>query len=717
MSFQYALRFESGERSGEVIPVTVVGAPGGAFTIGRKPGNSLQVTDPSVSGRHAEFEIAGENLQVRDLGSTNGTEVSGRRVTEAIVSHGDEITLGKVQFTLVDQTRASAKLRAATSDSEAPSGVVTGPEGLAETRIQPRDEAIEITAADLERSKKSSKLVPLVVAALALIAAGVWWWQSQGGDDERSEGRARDVAPVVPPDGNLLVDGYSFEKAGGWILETEELTSPFDLTRAGAASGRRGAFVELEPGGRAILEHEPVRIQGSVRVTAQVRASADAAARIGLKFRRGPEGAAGGVIWSAPVIGSRSGSDGAHEFAVLEVLVQPPAGMDYAEVVLEGASKLPVAAAAESDDPTDDSVEEDLVEVAFDDVALVPAPEAEELYSFASWRVFPLAAAADWTAPFAFAITALDEAPIPLIQLRTKDDEPLAATVVLSDGDAVIQSASDPSPGSTVAVRVDQSLASQGIATLRGNDAGAAPTYATHGGSFEREGVTSLLVGRGSDLVRLKFDAPVDLRARTSGDDVVFHAPLGPAKSVTLQFDFKEERVMAQRLGRRARDERQEGRSHDALETWNEVLRDYPFQYDLVEEAVRTEAEITAEGRRELESLIAEVDRARFFQLADIYREKLIRVNALAERYRGSDVEPAARSLAEVIEGELATFGEESREHETRRLEAIEQALAREGAEKLGARVGTYRENELMKPHDGASNGHKSDGMSSGEDS
>ena len=174
---------------------------------------------------------------------------------------------------------------------------------------------------------------------------------------------------------------------------------------------------------------------------------------------------------------------------------------------------------------------------------------------------------------------------------------------------------------------------------------------------------------------------------------------------------------MAQRLARRARDERKEGRTHDALQTWTEILRTYPFQFDLVEEAVRTEAEITADGRAELDGLVEEVDRARFFQLEDIYREKLARVNALADRYRGSDVEASARTLAEGLEKELETFGRTSREYEERRLEAIQRALAREGAEELGARVEAYRGHELTRSEGGSSRDDSGMGANQGEDS
>ena len=93
MDARFSLRFESGERRGETIQVT-----DGGFTIGRRPGNSLQVLDNSISGRHAEFLIDEQGVTVKDLGSTNGTRVGDTRVLEQRITHGDHVTLGNVEF-------------------------------------------------------------------------------------------------------------------------------------------------------------------------------------------------------------------------------------------------------------------------------------------------------------------------------------------------------------------------------------------------------------------------------------------------------------------------------------------------------------------------------------------------------------------------------------------------------------------------------------------
>ncbi|MBW1879514.1 MAG: FHA domain-containing protein [Deltaproteobacteria bacterium] len=52
----------------------------GACTIGRHPDCELQVDDPTISSRHAVIERRDGAWAVRDLGSSNGTSVNGRRI-------------------------------------------------------------------------------------------------------------------------------------------------------------------------------------------------------------------------------------------------------------------------------------------------------------------------------------------------------------------------------------------------------------------------------------------------------------------------------------------------------------------------------------------------------------------------------------------------------------------------------------------------------------
>jgi CheY-like chemotaxis protein len=67
-------------------------------TIGRGDGNSFQVVEPSISGRHCEVHVRGNELAVRDLLSTNGTFIGGKKITEGVVKAGETLKLGDVEF-------------------------------------------------------------------------------------------------------------------------------------------------------------------------------------------------------------------------------------------------------------------------------------------------------------------------------------------------------------------------------------------------------------------------------------------------------------------------------------------------------------------------------------------------------------------------------------------------------------------------------------------
>jgi FHA domain-containing protein len=63
--------------------------------VGRTNEADVALHDPEVSRRHARLESRGGFVYVEDLGSSNGTFLNGRRVTEPIeVRPGDEIDVG-----------------------------------------------------------------------------------------------------------------------------------------------------------------------------------------------------------------------------------------------------------------------------------------------------------------------------------------------------------------------------------------------------------------------------------------------------------------------------------------------------------------------------------------------------------------------------------------------------------------------------------------------
>jgi DNA-binding NtrC family response regulator len=74
--------------------------PAAGLTVGKAPGNGLVLEDPFVSSRHLRLEPRDGRWQVTDLGSTNGTLLSGVRVERAELPPGATLQLGDVELTL-----------------------------------------------------------------------------------------------------------------------------------------------------------------------------------------------------------------------------------------------------------------------------------------------------------------------------------------------------------------------------------------------------------------------------------------------------------------------------------------------------------------------------------------------------------------------------------------------------------------------------------------
>ena len=79
--------------------------PGGIRTIGRSTGADFIVDAALVSRVHCRLTAhAGGKLEVRDLGSTNGTFVNGRRVETACLTSGDTLSVGRVDLMAMRET-------------------------------------------------------------------------------------------------------------------------------------------------------------------------------------------------------------------------------------------------------------------------------------------------------------------------------------------------------------------------------------------------------------------------------------------------------------------------------------------------------------------------------------------------------------------------------------------------------------------------------------
>jgi len=78
--------------------------PGHIRTIGRAPRADFIVDAPLVSRLHCRLTVLDDGtVQVKDLGSTNGTWIDGEQVTDGVLHDGQLLRVGRVEFRLERQ--------------------------------------------------------------------------------------------------------------------------------------------------------------------------------------------------------------------------------------------------------------------------------------------------------------------------------------------------------------------------------------------------------------------------------------------------------------------------------------------------------------------------------------------------------------------------------------------------------------------------------------
>ncbi|MDR3403377.1 MAG: FHA domain-containing protein [Chthoniobacter sp.] len=131
-------------------------------TVGRLPDNVLQIEDISVSSRHATLTLGEDGDYIlRDIGSTNGTELNGKEIAreeDHKLQDGDKITFGKIETSYVSENPAEAR---PLPEAEAVAAVV------ASTSKRPADFA---NASPFQKKKKKKDPVGLVLILVAILA-------------------------------------------------------------------------------------------------------------------------------------------------------------------------------------------------------------------------------------------------------------------------------------------------------------------------------------------------------------------------------------------------------------------------------------------------------------------------------------------------------------------------------------------------------------------
>src|SRR5262245_40704911 len=72
----------------------------GRNRLGRSHENDFPIEHPTVSASHCDISVTDGAVHVRDCGSTNGTFINGRLITESALNPGESLQLGGVELVL-----------------------------------------------------------------------------------------------------------------------------------------------------------------------------------------------------------------------------------------------------------------------------------------------------------------------------------------------------------------------------------------------------------------------------------------------------------------------------------------------------------------------------------------------------------------------------------------------------------------------------------------
>ncbi|MBI3853751.1 MAG: FHA domain-containing protein [Verrucomicrobia bacterium] len=142
-------------------------------TIGRVDDNTFPITEPSISSHHCEVLLRGNEVVVKDLGSTNGTFINGQKITEGVLKPGQILRLGQIEVRLESDTPGSTAKKTVDQTMVIPQGVK-----LNDLEQGPRTSGFDTTSkAFSKKTDKANKyfivfgiIVAVIIAVLLFIA-------------------------------------------------------------------------------------------------------------------------------------------------------------------------------------------------------------------------------------------------------------------------------------------------------------------------------------------------------------------------------------------------------------------------------------------------------------------------------------------------------------------------------------------------------------------
>ncbi len=652
----YEIVFARGERAGERVRIV-----GGRVTLGRRANNTVTLKDAKISGVHCEVVIEEGRPILRDLGSTNGTFLEGKRIDEIVLDHGDRVVVGDSEFVLADTKRAPPSLE--TGGGFDPS----------QTMVSiPTVKVVHDMTKTAPRSPMAA--IGLVLLLVALGAAGWFYWSVQ----EKST-----VAQAPPPAaGNMLGNRWSFEEHDDDPNPSAQWTSTgggggFDVVTGQAHSGP-SAYVARVSGDTSVATmRAPIRVSArKYHISGYVRASDGAVGTLAAVFTNGddpsyaiamPVGGSEREEWQE-VAADVVAPSGATNLA-LSVIATGPRGrvaFDDLSVIDHGVARPDVKVVNQFE--FERAGEDLLVRRGDDDLLHVEAP----IFVAQSTGEPDDANEEPGGAPVASESRQL---PVASASRHLKDD-----SIRLPSGGSLVYASALTNDARSVTWRFDWKNAS-GLAGVRlpivllpaiTDDAVGVmrqQTLEPFLESFEADDVTGLVLGRAGTRMRATFDSTVRIVGTREGD--LFRLEVAPAVAagrltLAIQADFVEEKTNAAELLRDARQAERDQKLGTALSILERIRNEFPFDEAILADAEsRTQEILRRRDQREID-LVQSIARAEFLASPDAYVEVEAEARGAAEAFAGTPSEGRFRAH----EAELAK----------KRLQLVKSAREREAA-------------------------------------
>lgn len=626
-------------------------------TLGRKASNSLVVKDEKCSGEHAEIVREGDSFVLRDLGSTNGTQLDGRKVEEVALSPFDVFQIGRVQVVFRDKTQemGSDDIHVATLDQGA-----------------------------LERrgGRKKTPVGAILVGLLLLGGGGAWAWLEYGGGKGAGGGgggggaRGKVAEPLVVR-GDLLQKGIgNFEDdAAGWIGSELE-SAGFGLStssrdaHSGSAAFEAAHRVDEDDGTEYRLalaqtvESVPVTAESTLRLRGFLSTEGAARAALRLRFESSVDG---GVMVSGSEPAAYDG------YGEVELRVAVPRGVDRAHVQV-------LALLPEAED-----------RVLVDDVSLVVDREAKlapTLFSTANGRVLT---------GIGSALRVVTGEQIVLDGLRPlPGDDPLLRELdrlgVLAPSDTGVELSvsaigEEDAPGAGFAVEVSKAGAgivldfpesSGGTVVAK---AGEESPFTRLDADFAATPLTALLLGAGETRCALEFAAatPVTGRRGNGSYEIVLGRDVA---AFDLRVRFEKEVVAARALSRKAQQAQRNGEVSVALDAARELAETVPHDDRLVRDAQAVRVALLGELGKSVAELQREGANARYFNARSGFIRVATGIEALVARFGEQHIPQIEelRTLREQMNQGLTALNTAAGQDHRRRLDVFAEALDEAGS-------------------------------------